>query len=44
MLELAEEIATKLKQEEVIVEIQRGGISKETVGVTPVRQERRGTR
>jgi hypothetical protein len=40
MIELAEEIATKLRQEEVIVEIQRGGISKETVGVTPVRRAR----
>lgn len=38
MVELGEEIATKLKQEEVIVEIQRGGISKETIGVTPLRR------
>jgi len=41
MIALAEELATKLKQEEVIVEIQRGGISKETIGVTPVRRARR---
>ena len=38
MIFLGEEIATKLRQEEVIVEIQRGGISKETIGVTPVRR------
>jgi hypothetical protein len=33
MLDLAEVLATELEQEEVIVEIQKGGISKETVGV-----------
>lgn len=38
MIDLGEEIATKLRQEEVIVEIQKGGISKETIGVTPVRR------
>jgi hypothetical protein len=38
MIALGEEIATKLRQEEVIVEIQRGGVSKETIGVTPVRR------
>lgn len=38
MIELAEEIATRLRQEEVILEIQRGGISRETIGVTPVRK------
>lgn len=36
MIALGEEIATKLRQEEVIVELQRGGVSKETIGVTPV--------
>jgi len=41
MIALAEEIATKLRQEEVIVEIQRGGLSKETIGVTPVYRPRR---
>jgi len=38
MIELGEEIATKLRQEEVIVEIQKGGVSKETIGITPVRR------
>lgn len=41
MIELGEEIATRLKQEEVIVELQRGGISKETIGITPVARARR---
>jgi hypothetical protein len=40
MLDLAEELATKLRQEEVILELQRGGISKETIGVTPVEVHR----
>jgi len=35
MIELAEEIASSLKQELVIVEIQRNGISQQTIGVTP---------
>jgi hypothetical protein len=35
---LAEQIATKLRRAEVIAEIQKGGISKETIGVTPVRR------
>ncbi len=39
MIELAEAIAEQLEQEEVIVEIQRGGISKETMGVGPVQEE-----
>lgn len=38
MIELGEEIAEKLRQEEVIVEIQKGGVSKETIGITPVRR------
>jgi len=35
MVELAEEIARSLKQEEVILEIQRSGLVKKTVGVAP---------
>lgn len=38
MIELGEELATVLKQESVIVEIQKGGVSKETIGITPVRR------
>lgn len=35
MLTLAEEIAKRLKQEEVIVELQRGGVAFRTFGVVP---------
>ncbi len=35
MVELAETIASEMKQEEVIVEIQINGISQETIGVVP---------
>jgi hypothetical protein len=35
ILELAEEIARALKQEEVVVEIQKGGLVKKTFGVEP---------
>lgn len=35
MISLAEEIATQMEQEEVIVEIQRNGISMEVIGVGP---------
>lgn len=35
MTSLAEGVAKAMKQEEVIVEIQKGGITKKTMGVTP---------
>lgn len=35
MVELAEAIATTLKQEEVILELQRGGVVQRTFGVVP---------
>lgn len=43
MLLLAEEIASALKQEKVVVEIQRNGISVETYGVAPKAKPKRGT-
>lgn len=36
MTELSEELATRLKQESVILEIQRGGLTVKTIGVGPV--------
>lgn len=35
MVELAEVVAREMQQEEVIVEIQKNGISQETIGVVP---------
>jgi len=41
MVELAETLAEKLRQDEVILEMQRSGISKSTSGITPRAQARR---
>jgi len=39
MIALAEEIAERLNQEEVILEMQHNGISQETLGISSVREE-----